>query len=119
VLSTLHAGSCRGVFERLLVMCADRFAVTAALELILNQRLLRRLCQRCRGPGCEVCLGTGYLGRVPVVEWFAVDEVARGQMRAQGAAAIQPPQPLPEQAQQLVRQGVTNQAECDRVLGGP
>ncbi len=119
VLSTLHAGSCRGVVERLLFMCADRFAVSAALELILNQRLLRRLCQQCHGSGCETCLQTGYLGRVPVVEWLCVDEAARGPLRAQGAAAIQPPQPLAEQAQQLIGLGVTNQAECDRILGGP
>ncbi len=117
VLSTLHAGSCRGVVERLLVMCPDRFAVSAALELILNQRLLRRLCRECRGSGCEACLQTGYRGRVPVVEWLRLDEAARGRLRAEGAAAIQAPQPLPEQAQQLTATGVTNQAECDRVLG--
>ena len=118
VISTLHAGSCRGVFERLLVMCADPFAVSAALELILNQRLLRRLCRQCRGSGCEGCLQTGYLGRVPVVEWFCADEPARARLRAEGAAAVHPPQPLAEQARQLIGLGVTDQAECDRVLGG-
>src|SRR5216110_1819467 len=44
VISTLHAGSCKGVFERLLVMCADHYAVWSAAELVLNQRLIRRLC---------------------------------------------------------------------------
>src|SRR5213078_1998525 len=41
VISTLHAGSCKGVFERLLVLCADHSAVAAAVELVLNQRLVR------------------------------------------------------------------------------
>ena len=49
VISTLHAGSCQGVLERLLVLCADRSAIAAAVELVLNQRLMRRLCRQCRG----------------------------------------------------------------------
>ena len=45
VISTLHAGSCKGVLERLLVLCADHSAIAAAVELVLNQRLLRKLCR--------------------------------------------------------------------------
>ena len=51
VISTLHAGSCRGVFERLLVMCADYSAVASAVELVLNQRLIRKLCSACQWRG--------------------------------------------------------------------
>ena len=51
VISTLHAGSCRGVFERLLAMCADHSAVASAVELVLNQRLIRKLCSACSGAG--------------------------------------------------------------------
>src|SRR5262245_7247432 len=43
VISTLHAGSCKGVFERLLVLCRDPYAVWSAVALVLNQRLIRRL----------------------------------------------------------------------------
>jgi type II secretory ATPase GspE/PulE/Tfp pilus assembly ATPase PilB-like protein len=74
VISTLHAGSCRGVFERLLAMCADHSAVASAVELVLNQRLIRKVCSACDGAGCETCLHTGYCGRVPLVEWLRVDE---------------------------------------------
>ena len=59
VIATLHAGSCRGVFERLFTMVPDRSAVTAAVSLVLNQRLLRRLCAACAGAGCATCLNTG------------------------------------------------------------
>ena len=52
VISTLHAGSCQGVFERLMVLCTDHSAVASSLELVLNQRLLRRLCAECSGKGC-------------------------------------------------------------------
>ena len=53
VISTLHAGSCRGVFERLLVMCRDHSAVASAVELVLNQRLIRRVCPVCSGTGFQ------------------------------------------------------------------
>ncbi|HEX7619095.1 MAG TPA: ATPase, T2SS/T4P/T4SS family, partial [Verrucomicrobiae bacterium] len=81
VISTLHAGSCKGVFERLLAMCADHSAVASAVELVLNQRLIRKVCSACEGSGCETCLHTGYCGRVPLVEWLRVDEKMRDQIR--------------------------------------
>ena len=48
VISTLHAGSCKGVFDRLLVLCRDHSAIASSVELVLNQRLLRRMA-RTRG----------------------------------------------------------------------
>ena len=84
VISTLHAGSCRGVFERLLVMCADHSAVASAVELVLNQRLIRKVCSACDGAGCDACLHTGYQGRVPLVEWLRVDETMRATNPAAG-----------------------------------
>lgn len=117
VISTLHAGSCRGVFERLLLMCPDRFAVTSAVELILNQRLLRRVCTSCSGWGCDKCLRTGYHGRVPAGEWFRVDETARQALREQGAAAISPSPTLESAAAELVRLGATLPAEWARTFG--
>lgn len=116
VISTLHAGSCRGVFERLLVMCPDAYSVWSAAELVLNQRLVRRLCAACRGAGCDECLGTGYRGRVPVVEWVRLEEGLRKQGRAQGPSAIQPAIPLEETARGLVERGVTDAREFDRLF---
>lgn len=49
VISTLHAGSCRGVFERLLVLCADCSTIAAAVKLVLNQRLVRARCRSLNG----------------------------------------------------------------------
>src|SRR5262249_5581180 len=85
VISTLHAGSCKGVFERLQVLCRDPSAVASSLELVLNQRLLRRLCSHCAGRGCPHCLSTGYRGRLPLVETVRVDASAR-QLIASGRA---------------------------------
>lgn len=135
VISTLHAGSCRGVFERLLVMCRDHSAIASAVELVLNQRLIRRVCTACGGPGilpravlparpnatpparCETCLGTGYRGRVPLVEWLRLDDAGRRALRQADLAALQPQCSLAEAVQRLIAGGITNRAEQQRLFG--
>jgi len=117
VISTLHAGSCKGVWDRLLVMCADRYAVVTTVELVLNQRLLRRVCAACGGTGCDACTRTGYQGSVPVVEWVRADENLRARLRTQGTEAVAPARSLAAAARELVASGVTNEAEYRRVFG--
>lgn len=142
VISTLHAGSCRGVFERLMVMCQDHSAVASAVELVLNQRLVRKVCGECGGTGsagipaggsgernqehsgrdagaptCSACLGTGYRGRVPVVEWLRVTEEMRRGIAAKNLENIVARPTLAESAQEVVKGGLTNQSELNRVLG--
>jgi len=117
VISTLHAGSCRGVFERLLAMCPDHSAVASAVELVLNQRLVRRVCEPCGGDGCDHCLKTGYRGRVPLVEWLMVDDAIREQVRRRDVSMITPVETLETAARSLVNQGVTNETEFGRIFG--
>jgi len=117
VISTLHAGSCRGVLERLLVLCADRSAIAAAVELVLNQRLMRRVCRECQGAGCAACLQTGYQGRVPLVEWLTVNDNLRAQIRSHQLTAVAPQRLLEESGRLLLQRGVTNQAEFQRIFG--
>jgi general secretion pathway protein E len=117
VISTLHAGSCRGVFERLQVMCPDHSAVASAVQLVLNQRLLRRLCRECKGTGCPVCLQTGYQGRVPLVEWLKPDDHVRDTVRRGELHGLAPQRSLEESARALVGQGITDEAEHRRVFG--
>jgi type II secretory ATPase GspE/PulE/Tfp pilus assembly ATPase PilB-like protein len=117
VISTLHAGSCKGVFERLLAICTDHSAVASAVELVLNQRLIRKLCSACDGNGCETCLHTGYCGRVPLIEWLRVDETVREHIRRRQLSAITPRQSLETSARLLVNQGVTNETEFKRIFG--
>jgi general secretion pathway protein E len=117
VISTLHAGSCRGVLERLLVMCADGSAVATSTELVLNQRLLRRLCPSCQGSGCAECLQTGYRGRVPIVEALRLDETARRRVREGQLGDVAARPSLADRARQLVEAQLTNAAEIERVLG--
>jgi general secretion pathway protein E len=117
VISTLHAGSCRGVLERLLVLCPDHSAIASSVELVLNQRLIRRLCRACNGASCEACLQTGFQGRVPLVEWLRLTESLRKQIRSGDLQNITPQPALAESARDLLRQGLSNQVEMQRVLG--
>jgi general secretion pathway protein E len=117
VIATLHAGSCQGVFERLLVMCPDHSAIAAAVEMVLSQRLLRRLCAVCTGAGCDACLGTGYQGRAPLVEWLRVDDAARTQIRRGEIHALVPHRSFEESARELLQRGLSNEAEYRRVFG--
>jgi general secretion pathway protein E len=117
VISTLHAGSCRGVVERLQVMCPDHSAIASALELVLNQRLVRRLCRECAGKGCNACLQTGYHGRLPIVEWFRFDEATREAVRSRDLTLVQPQLTFTAAMQQLIATGETSEAEQQRTFG--
>ncbi|MFY0580360.1 type IV-A pilus assembly ATPase PilB [Cystobacter fuscus] len=96
VLSTLHTNDAPGTVSRLLNMGIEPFLVTASLNLILAQRLARRLCPACKKPaenvdeqallnagvppeklgtftiyekvGCRECNDRGYRGRVAIYE---------------------------------------------------
>ena len=118
VIATLHAGSCQGVFERLLVLCEADTAVSA-LALVLNQRLVRRLCSACQGKGCPACLSTGYRRRVPLVEWVSVDDALRAQARKEGPGAVVPVHSLREAARELLDRHLSDENEVRRVLAGP
>lgn len=118
VISTLHAGSCRGVFERLWAMVPDPFSVASAASLVINQRLVRRLCPDCHGEKCSKCLQTGYHGRVPIGEWVAVDDDLRDRLRAGGPTEVEPSsENLTKQAFALATAGITNEAEIHRITG--
>lgn len=117
VISTLHAGSCRGVFERLLVMCSDHSAVAASLELVLNQRLVRKRCVVCSGAGCATCWNTGYRERVPLVEWLRIDEAARRDIAVGQVTQLTARPSLQEHAHSLLSSRLTDVAELRRVLG--
>ena len=95
VLSTLHTKDAPSTVSRLLNMGIEPFLVTASVNLILAQRLARRICSDCKAPlevpesalldiqvppsdigsfqvykgqGCPTCSETGYKGRVAIYE---------------------------------------------------
>jgi len=78
LFSTLHAGSSCGVISRLLEMGLELYLLTSSLRLILNQRLLRKVCPECKSNGCATCNNTGYQGRLLLLEAMALNAEMRG-----------------------------------------
>lgn len=125
VASTVHAGSAAEVFARLLEMGVEPFVLTTTVRGVLAQRLVRRVCGCAPSAAeCTRCHGTGYAGRQLVVEWLPMTKelrqavLARGdgdQLAAAAAACGYPT--LRESAEELIRCGITNAQEVDRVLG--
>ncbi len=77
LFSTLHAGSSCGVISRLLEMGLEPYLLTSSLRLILNQRLLRKNCPKCKGDGCTDCNNTGFQGRLLLLEAMVLNEEMR------------------------------------------
>jgi len=117
VISTIHAGSCSGVLERLTILCQDISAVASSLQLTLNQRLVRRFCADCQGKGCGLCLHTGFRGRLPIVEFLPITPAIRRRVESHEFEGIHAQVSLRERASALVKAGLTNESEIIRVLG--
>ena len=81
LMSTMHSGSPSGALLRMLEMQIEPYQITSSVSAVLNQRLLRKLCVKCRQKtsggyeaiGCHECLGTGYNGRVLAAELVELD----------------------------------------------
>jgi len=118
VISTLHAGSCRAVWDRLRTLHPDSPALDGADPLIINQRLLRSLCNDCHGRRCDQCLQTGYRGRLPIAEWLRFDAVLQNRTHMAGAERpVGGSATLHQQAAQWLKAGLTDETEIRRVLG--
>ena len=101
VLSTLHTNDAPGTISRLLNMGVEPFLVAASANVIVAQRLARRVCQQCKeivpvpppallnvgfspedsktlktykGKGCMTCTDTGYKGRVALYEVMIIKD---------------------------------------------
>lgn len=102
VLSTLHTNDSCGAVTRLVDMGVEPYKVASALVGVLAQRLVRRVCSKCRisyypsielldslgytgerhrtfvrGEGCKECYGTGYKGRIGIYEVMTADQHLR------------------------------------------
>jgi len=104
VFTTLHTNDAPSAVARLLDLGLEPFLITATLEGIVAQRLVRTICPRCKeefrpteemvmelglepdvlkdrtffhGAGCEYCRGTGYSGRIAIFELMLLDDDIR------------------------------------------
>jgi len=103
VLSTLHTNDAPSSVTRLINIGVEPYLISAAVNCVLAQRLVRRICSECKAPwkiededmreflstrgfdadnvfkgkGCDRCRNTGYKGRVGIYELLILDDVAR------------------------------------------
>ena len=104
VLSTFHTNDAPSALSRLVYMGLEPYLLASSLNLILAQRLVRRICEKCKAPvelpegqikqlhltpeqaasatfyqgkGCTECDGSGYRGRVPIFEFMVMDSELR------------------------------------------
>ncbi len=104
VLSTTHTNDAPSTINRLIDIGTEPFMLSTSLVCIASQRLIRRICSRCKvpvsipdsafeeagmdparfkgvelytGTGCSYCNNTGYKGRVGIFEIMAIDEDIR------------------------------------------
>jgi type II secretory ATPase GspE/PulE/Tfp pilus assembly ATPase PilB-like protein len=83
LLSTLHTNSALGAIPRLIDMKIDPYLVASTISLIIAQRLVRKICQDCKGKGCAVCGTLGYRGRTVIAETITVDDELRKYIMSQ------------------------------------
>ena len=115
MLSTLHTNDAPGTVSRLLNMGIEPFLVTASVNLVLAQRLARRICADCKiadekhpealakmgmtddqirkgtimkGRGCSTCNNTGYKGRIALYEVMPFTDPLK-ELVLQGASAAE------------------------------
>jgi type IV pilus assembly protein PilB len=104
VFSTLHTNDAPSAVARLVDIGVQPFLVSSAVRAIMAQRLVRKLCQKCKAPyemtesemfalgldatqleeatimkgtGCEACKHLGYKGRMGIFEIFLIDDDVR------------------------------------------
>ena len=116
VLSTLHTNDAPSTITRMIDMGIEPFNVASAVNLIVAQRLVRRICKECKqeyqysedelaalalsaeqaqgitfykGTGCDTCSGTGYKGRAGLYEVMALSpELRRLILRGASTAEV-------------------------------
>jgi type IV pilus assembly protein PilB len=117
VLSTLHTNDAASTITRMIDMGIEAFNVASAVNLVVAQRLVRRICKDCKGPhtyseeqlsslgtnletlraipfmkgtGCDTCTGTGYKGRAGLYEVMALSpELRRMILRGASVSEMQ------------------------------
>jgi type II secretory ATPase GspE/PulE/Tfp pilus assembly ATPase PilB-like protein len=112
VFSTLHTNDAASAVTRLADMGIERYLVASTLECVVAQRLVRVICDECKGrrslrgvtppasygvvelpeavwqgAGCDRCLHTGYRGRVAIYEMLLLDDDLRGLVARTAEAA--------------------------------
>jgi type IV pilus assembly protein PilB len=122
VLSTIHTTDAPGAVTRLLHMGVPPFLIAGGLSGVVAQRLVRRICEECRGAGCDRCTA-GLRGRTGVYQVLTVSDTMRDEISGGGSsgrlrrlAAEAGMKTLDSDARRAVAAGLTTPHEIARVL---
>jgi type II secretory ATPase GspE/PulE/Tfp pilus assembly ATPase PilB-like protein len=134
LMSTMHSGTPAGAFLRLLEMGIEPYQVTSSVSAVLNQRLVRKLCEKCKrkseqadsyqAAGCDECFNTGYKGRILIAEIVRLDSELRKAILAkadleeiEALLMSKGHENMLTDGQRLVSNGLTTQEELNKVCG--
>jgi type II secretory ATPase GspE/PulE/Tfp pilus assembly ATPase PilB-like protein len=134
LMSTMHSGSPAGALLRLLEMGIEPYQVTSSVSAVLNQRLIRKLCDKCKQKieetslfkaiGCDDCFNTGYKGRVLIAEMVQLDSQLRKAILAkadldelENILKDRGHTTMLADGRRLVNDGFTTQDELNKVCG--
>ncbi|MBN1817047.1 MAG: type II/IV secretion system protein [Sedimentisphaerales bacterium] len=133
LMSTMHSGSPAGALLRLLEMGIEPYQVTSAISAVLNQRLVRQLCRRCKRTnpegqwqpvGCEACLQSGFHGRILIAELVELEGDLRNALlqktdldQLEGLLRKRGHMTMAQDARRLVAEGITTMQEIEKTIG--
>ncbi len=134
LMSTMHSGTPAGAFLRLLEMGIEPYQVTSSVSAVLNQRLVRKLCNKCKRKiektgffetaGCDACFNTGYKGRVLIAEMVQLDSQLRKAILAkadleelEALLMCKGHTSMLADGERLISEGITTQEELNKVCG--
>ena len=124
VFSTLHTNNAWGAIPRLIRMGIPEFVIAPAINLIIAQRLVRKICKTCQAKGCSKCNNTGYYGRIGIFEMFVIDDQMEklilsspSSIQVKELAIKQGMSTMHEDGLLKVKQGLTTIDEVKRVTG--
>jgi len=122
ILTTLHTNSAPSAIPRLIDIGVRPFLLSGSINLIIAQRLVRKLCESCRGKGCPVCNQTGYKGRIAIIETLKISPKIEELINNEGSvsdyekvAREEGMIPMYEDGMEKVELGLTTAEEIKRV----
>lgn len=122
VLTTLHTNNAPSTLARLTEMGIQPYLLAGSINIIIGQRLVRKVCESCKGAGCAVCHKTGYKGRTSIVEVLVPSKeleeliTKRAPLREfEETAHKLGMKTMYEDGMEKVAQGITTKEEVERV----
>jgi type II secretory ATPase GspE/PulE/Tfp pilus assembly ATPase PilB-like protein len=122
VLTTLHVNSAPAALPTLIEMGVPTYLLAGCINLIIAQRLVRKICTKCEGKKCQVCHMTGFLGRTAISEVLQPNQkieeliAQKASLRQfNEAAKVQGMRTMMEAGMDKAQLGVTSKEEVLRV----